>query len=128
MGKIVERIGIYAEKNKISIRRIEQEIGASNGTLAKAISKGKDVLAEWVSVFVQKYPDVNPTWLLTGEGSMLRNSENPNLSTSSSQLTDSSQENFLLRIQHLEELVKIQQEKNSLLEELLSQLKSKSRE
>jgi hypothetical protein len=122
MGKIVERIGVYAEKRKISIRRIEQEIGASNGTLAKAISKGKDVLAEWVSVFVQKYPEVNPVWLLTGEGTMLRDSDDV-----SAQFPDSPKENFLLRIQHLEEIVKIQQEKNQLLEDLVQQLKANTK-
>jgi hypothetical protein len=122
MGKIVERIGVYAEKRKISIRRIEQEIGASNGTLAKAISKGKDVLAEWVSVFVQKYPEVNPVWLLTGEGTMLRDSDDV-----SAQFPDSPKENFLLRIQHLEEMVKIQQEKNQLLEDLVQQLKANTK-
>lgn len=115
MGSLVNRIGFYAEKKGISIRKIEVEIGASNGTLSKAISKEKDVLSEWIAVFVKKFPDVNPVWLLTGEGNML---------ISDFQSLSIDNENaYKEKIAHLEELLKVHQEKNKLLEDLIKRLK-----
>ncbi|EKB49591.1 hypothetical protein [Cecembia lonarensis] len=115
MGAIVNRIGLYAETKGISIRKIEVEIGASNGTLSKAISKEKDVLSEWIAVFVQKFPDVNPVWLLTGEG---------NMSISEAQSLSIDKENaYIEKIAHLEELLKVHQEKNKLLEDLIERMK-----
>lgn len=128
MAKIVDRIGMYAEKKNISIRRIEQEIGASNGTLSKALVKGKDILSEWIFLFSNKFTDVNPVWLLTGKGEMLlieseESGDAQNLaSKEESRRSFESQE---ARIRHLEELIKMHQEKNKLLEDLVEQLKSK---
>lgn len=117
MSSIVSRIGLYAEKKGISIRKIEMEIGASNGTLSKAISKEKDVLSEWVALFVKKFSDVNPIWLVTGQGSMLVGESDSASFESESRLKQ--------QIVHLEELLKMQQEKNKLLEDLVDQLKKR---
>lgn len=124
MGKIVDRIGKYAESKNISIRKIEQEIGASNGTLSKAIGKGKDILAEWVALFVKNFPDANPVWLITGEGDMLLE---PDFSTEGENAIEGNLQEVIYKtkIRHLEELLKLQIEKNKLLEDIIEQLKSK---
>ncbi|MDF2156248.1 hypothetical protein [Algoriphagus sp. CAU 1675] len=54
------------------MRTIEATIGSSNGTLSKAVGNDKDVQTKWISRFIEKYPEVNPVWLLTGKGGMLR--------------------------------------------------------
>ncbi|WP_194976274.1 hypothetical protein [Aquiflexum lacus] len=126
MSKIVDRIGLYAENKNISIRRIEQEIGASNGTLSKAIGKGKDILSEWVSLFANKFTDVNPVWLITGQGEMLlSDAGNINNSKASTSIDTPDCSAYKVKIAHLEELLKMHQEKNKLLEDLVEQLKSK---
>ena len=76
MSEIVKRIGDFAHEERISIRQIENAIGSGNGTLSKAIGSNKDVQTKWISLFIKKFPEVNPIWLLTGKGEML----NPNLS------------------------------------------------
>ncbi len=75
MTHIVDRIGEYALQANISIRKIEQKIGASNGIISKAIGKDKDIHSKWIALFAMHYPEVNPTWLLKGEGHMLKNEE-----------------------------------------------------
>lgn len=115
MGSLVNRIGLYAEKKGISIRKIEVEIGASNGTLSKAINKEKDVLSEWIVLFIKRFPEVNPAWLLTGEGNMLI-SEFQSLSLEKENL-------YKEKIAHLEELLTVHQEKNKLLEDLIERMK-----
>ncbi|EON76966.1 hypothetical protein ADIS_2509 [Lunatimonas lonarensis] len=115
MASIVNRIGLYAERKGLSIRRIEMEIGAGNGTLSKAIGKDKDVLSEWIARFVKSYADVNPTWLLTGNGSMLVTDEES--------LSDKTAATLTQKILHLEQLLQVQKEKNKLLEDLIQLLK-----
>lgn len=51
---------------------IESTIGSANGTLSKAVGTDKDVQTKWISRFIHKYPEVNPAWLLTGKGEMLK--------------------------------------------------------
>ena len=113
MAKIVDRIGMYAEKKNISIRRIEQEIGASNGTLSK------------VSLFSTKFTDVNPVWLLTGKGEMILMEKDESTTSASKEESKEAFNSYEARMRHLEELIKMHQEKNKLLEDLVEQLKSK---
>lgn len=70
MSNIIDRIGEFAHHHKLSIRKIENRIGASNGTISKAIGKDKDIQTKWIALFVEQFPEVNPVWLLTGSGSM----------------------------------------------------------
>ena len=71
MSNIIDRIGEFAHHQKLSIRKIENRIGASNGTISKAIGKDKDIQTKWIALFVEQFPEVNPVWLLTGIGSMI---------------------------------------------------------
>lgn len=69
--KISDRIALFAKYNNMSIRSLEQSIGASNGLLSKAISKSTDISSQWVTKILEAYPDLSASWLLTGEGNML---------------------------------------------------------
>ncbi len=71
MSEIVKRIGDFAHEKRISIRQIENAIGSGNGTLSKAIGLNRDIQTKWISLFIEKFPEVNPIWLLTGKGEML---------------------------------------------------------
>ncbi|MBD8487119.1 hypothetical protein IFO69_00025 [Echinicola sp. CAU 1574] len=71
MSVIIDRIGEFAKYTHRSIRQIELQIGAANGTLSKAIGKDKDVYTKWISSFIIHFPEVSPAWLLTGKGEML---------------------------------------------------------
>ncbi len=73
MCKILSRIKIIADSEGITIGAIERAIGASRGVISKAISKGTDIQSKWLELICENFPTYSPIWLLTGEGSMLRN-------------------------------------------------------
>lgn len=73
---MIERIGEFIENQGISIRSFEQKISASNGLIRKALTNKTDIQSKWLSIIVDNYPQINPEWLLTGRGSMLRSDSN----------------------------------------------------
>lgn len=72
MANISDRIAQIIAHTKISTRAFEQQIGCSNGVIARCIGKGTDISSLWVSKIVESYPFIDPGWLLTGHGSMLK--------------------------------------------------------
>jgi hypothetical protein len=72
--KISERISQIIGQENISVRSFENIIGCSNGTIAKSIKNGTDISSRLVSCIVEKFPQYNTEWLLTGNGDMLRQS------------------------------------------------------
>lgn len=77
MGNILSRIQEISMKEGINITSMEKMIGASKGVLSRAIKQGTDIQAKWLSAIVENYPQYSASWLLTGEGKMLRNEESP---------------------------------------------------
>ena len=79
MSNIIERIGEFIKAKDISIRAFELSIGASNGSIGRAIAKNKDIGISWLSIIIDKYPDLNTDWLLTGRGEIFATKipENP---------------------------------------------------
>lgn len=72
MGNILSRIQEISMKEGINITSMEKMIGASKGVLSRAIKQGTDIQAKWLSAIVENYPQYSASWLLTGEGKMLR--------------------------------------------------------
>ena len=72
MSKIIDRISEIIEDKRLSNRAFEMSIGASNGMIGRAVSKGTDITAEWLSKIIDAYPDINSEWLLTGNGDRYR--------------------------------------------------------
>ena len=64
---IVDRIREIIDYKGISERKFCQEIGVSNGFLGKVSDVGSSKLKK----ILDKYPEINPGWLLTGDGEML---------------------------------------------------------
>lgn len=73
--KNIDRIQQVIENKGISIRAFELEIGASNGTISRAIQKKTDISSVWLSKIIDKYPNVNAEWLLSGNGFMLKSDD-----------------------------------------------------
>lgn len=77
MCDILPRIKEIASHEGITIGAMERTIGASKGVLSRAIANGTDIQSKWLHAIVEKYPKYSPGWLLTGVGSMLKDSIAP---------------------------------------------------
>lgn len=66
---VKERLIKYIKYNNLSQSKFEKAVGLSNGYVNN-ISKG--IGADKLQSILCVYPSLNPTWLLTGEGEMLK--------------------------------------------------------
>ncbi|MCE7053129.1 hypothetical protein LZF95_00480 [Algoriphagus sp. AGSA1] len=121
MSVIVTRIGEFAFRSKISIRTIESAIGSANGTLSKAVGTDKDVQTRWIVGFMEKYPEVSPTWLLTGKGEML----NANLPVSHDMVEEPKEE--LVTKEAIRQKQEVIEALKKLVDSMEGQLKDKER-
>lgn len=72
IGSRIEQLILYLGKNKSSFSNI---IGLSNNvTIGRIIKENRKPSFDVLSKIIEKYPRVNPTWLLTGEGEMIKES------------------------------------------------------
>jgi phage repressor protein C with HTH and peptisase S24 domain len=62
---------------ELSKRKFEQVIGASNGTISNAIRNDTGLSSKNLSSIVEKFPQIDINWLLTGTGTMLNNRKYP---------------------------------------------------
>lgn len=65
---IIDRIKLIIEYKGISTRKFCMEVGIANGFFDKVKDIGSDKLMK----ILNTYPDINPVWLLSGDGSMLK--------------------------------------------------------
>src|SRR5690606_5265923 len=68
---IIDNISKYLEYKGLSVSFVEKEIGFSNGTLSKPIKENKTIKTNTLEKFLSHFGDLNPMWLITGEGDML---------------------------------------------------------
>lgn len=69
---ISERLKQYIEYKDISYYSIEQNVGVANGTIAKAVKANKNIGSQIIESIIKVCPDLNPAWLIAGEGDMIR--------------------------------------------------------
>ena len=72
---VSERVGQYIEKKGISYYAFENSLGASRGSISKAVKEGKSIGSNVLENIMATYPDLNPVWLLTGVGEMFVTNE-----------------------------------------------------
>lgn len=72
---VSERLGQYLDKKGISFYAFENSLDAGRGSISKAVKEGKSIGSTMLENILAKYTDLNPTWLLTGEGNMFKGEE-----------------------------------------------------
>ncbi|WP_343622830.1 S24 family peptidase [Flavobacterium lindanitolerans] len=72
---VSERVGEYMAKKGISYYAFENSIGASRGSISKAVKEGKSIGSQVLEKIISIYTDLNPTWLLTGQGNIFVDNE-----------------------------------------------------
>ena len=68
---VSRRVGQYIEAKGISYYAFENSLGASRGSISKAVKDGKSIGSNMLEKILTIYKDINPSWLLTGFGEML---------------------------------------------------------
>jgi Tfp pilus assembly protein FimV len=72
MERRVDRLLAYLDFKGISENRATIECGLSKGLICQAKSGRADIGNKAVEKILASYPDLSRVWLLTGEGSMLK--------------------------------------------------------
>ena len=68
----IERFDEYMKISGLNDNRVTVQLGLSVGTLGKSRAVGRDLSDRNVEKILNFYTDLNRIWLLTGEGSMLK--------------------------------------------------------
>lgn len=71
--KAIQRVALFIEYKEMSIRSFEQSCGLNNGSIQAAIKRNTGIKDETMNTILDTYPEINPVWLLRGEGEMLIN-------------------------------------------------------
>ena len=70
--KIIDRFSKYMKTKGLNDNKVTIEVDLSVGTLGKSRKENRDLSAKNVEKILNYYQDLNKVWLLTGEGSMLK--------------------------------------------------------
>ncbi|WP_461632047.1 S24 family peptidase [Labilibaculum euxinus] len=73
---VINRLSDYIQSKGKSVNKFEAELGFSNGVISKAIRGGKTIGSDKLERIFLTFPELNPAWLLTGNGEMLLSGEN----------------------------------------------------
>jgi transcriptional regulator with XRE-family HTH domain len=69
--KTIERISQFVDSKGISMNKLSTEIGVSNSYFSKMVRNNASVGSDIIEKILRIYPDLNATWLMTGNGSMI---------------------------------------------------------
>ena len=72
-----ERLAIYMASMGINNNMITVSAGLSIGQIGKAITNNSGINSTSIEKILHKYSDINPEWLLTGKGKMLKSENEP---------------------------------------------------
>lgn len=77
---ITERLKQFIDSINISISAFEKSIGMSNASFRKIYNNNGSIGSDKLERILKTYPQLNPSWLLTGEGPMILGEETQPLS------------------------------------------------
>jgi len=72
--KAIDRIYQYIDYKEVSPKSFEERAELSNGYLGKQRKRNADLGESILLRILENCPEINPEWLLTGKGEMLKES------------------------------------------------------
>jgi len=81
MNSFLEIISKIADNEGVTITKLERDLGASKGVFSRALSNNTDIQSKWILKIIEYLPEINPDWLLTGRGEMLRKNNTNNINS-----------------------------------------------
>lgn len=104
-----ERIRLFAECQRISMREIYDKTGISDGTFSNSSGLNEDSLMKFFSYF----NDLDANWFLTGVGSMIKDKDNLSVSQhNEDQYIVDLQKKMILKLE--KEVTELKQERKTL--------------
>lgn len=68
---ILQRLKQFIDAKGLTIASFEKSIGMSNASFGKSLKNNGAIGSDKLENILSVYPDINPMWLLTGQGEML---------------------------------------------------------
>jgi hypothetical protein len=118
---MLNRLKKYIDYKGISVAAFERSIGMSNASFGKSLKNGGTIGADKLGIILNKYPDLNVKWLITGIGDMVLKTGEINESPPPYDVMAYEIQEKMIHT--LEETIDIQQRYIKLLEKDLSSLK-----
>ncbi len=75
MLKTIDRLIQFIEYSGMSARQFDLSIGAANGYTLRMKKNHASIGSDVIENIIRTYPQLNVVWLITGEGKMLKGSE-----------------------------------------------------
>lgn len=74
---ILERLKQFIDYKGVAVSAFEKSIGMSNASFGKSLKNKGTIGADKLGNILHAYPEINLHWLITGEGEMLKGSDQP---------------------------------------------------
>ena len=75
MERAIDRFDFYMKSAGLNDNKVTVQLGLTVGLIGKSRKEGRDLSRAVISKILETYSDLNPSWLLTGEGDMLISSQ-----------------------------------------------------
>jgi len=72
MSDSIQRLGKYIDFKNIKVSVFEKKTGMSNASFGKALKEKRSIGTDKLENILKIYTDINPQWILTGKGPMLK--------------------------------------------------------
>lgn len=69
---ILQRLKQYIDEKGISVAAFERSVGMSNASFRRSLNNDRAIGTDKLEKILKLYSDINPDWLITGKGSMYR--------------------------------------------------------
>ena len=79
MDETYKRVEELISFKNLKISSFEEKIGVSNNSIGTAIRRKASFKSNVLNKILNSFPDINPTWLLTGKENMLLNEQKKGL-------------------------------------------------